>query len=133
MAFPALLFPAADRPSRTRRSSGQDEMDEGSEEGEEAKTGDEGKEEKTGEGEAELGDPRGDRSSKLLILWCAEKNQAKITSEQSAIVLKHQTRTAEGNLQAFLAFCAELASGVRAPSAGKTTLNEPSTCSDHGL
>lgn len=42
MTLPAVLFPAPDRPSSTRRSSGEDEADEENEKGEEAKVGEEG-------------------------------------------------------------------------------------------
>lgn len=49
MSLPAALFPAPDRPSSTRRSSGEDEEDEGNDEAEEVKAGEEGEEEKTGE------------------------------------------------------------------------------------
>lgn len=48
--LPAVLFPAPDRPSKTRRSSEEDgEEDEDGVEVEEAKAGMEGEEEKTGE------------------------------------------------------------------------------------
>lgn len=94
--LPAVLFPAPDRPSSTRRNSGEDEedeaevgnekddedlvdegndvdeVDEGKEDGEEgagAKVGVEGKDAKTGERDVEVGDVSGDFSSKLLILW----------------------------------------------------------------
>lgn len=47
--LPALLFPAPDRPSSTRRSSAEDEVEEGNEEEEEVKLGEEGEEgDKTG-------------------------------------------------------------------------------------
>lgn len=51
-------------------------MEEG-DEGAWAKVGDEGEEAKTGESGEEVGDTSGDLSSKLLILWCTEKNQMK--------------------------------------------------------
>jgi len=79
MLLPAALFPAPDRPSSTRRSSGEDEGEgdsaneegeagEGNKAGEGSKVGDE-EEEKTGEGGEEVGDASGDLSSKLFILW----------------------------------------------------------------
>lgn len=49
MTLPAALFPAPDRPRSTRRSSGEDEVDERYVEEEESKDGEEGDEdEKTG-------------------------------------------------------------------------------------
>lgn len=87
MTLPAVLFPAPERPSSTRRSSGEDEADgrdegceggEGTEKGEEAKSAEEEEEEgSTGGREAEVGDASEDLSSKLLILWCTEKNEVK--------------------------------------------------------
>lgn len=44
MTLPAVLFPDPDRPSSTRRSSGEDEADEENEKGEEANVGEEGEE-----------------------------------------------------------------------------------------
>lgn len=52
MMLPAVLFPDPDRPSSTRRSSGDDEVnevDEGIAEGEKATVGEEEEEEKTGD------------------------------------------------------------------------------------
>lgn len=81
ISLPAALFPDPDLPSNTRRSSGEDEdednegeegveLDEELKEGEAAKVGEEGKEEeKTGERGVVVGEPSGDLSSKLLILW----------------------------------------------------------------
>lgn len=66
MRFPALLFPAPDRPIRTRRSSGEVEVDEGSEGGEEEKDGEEG-EERTGEREAAVGAGSRGLTSELSI------------------------------------------------------------------
>lgn len=84
ITLPAVLFPAPERPSSTRRSSGEDEADgreeedegdEGTETGEEAKFAEEGEEEgRTGGGDAKVGGASEDLFSKLLILWCTENN-----------------------------------------------------------
>lgn len=99
MTLPAVLFPAPERPSSTRRSSGEDEADgrdeggeedEGTEKGEEAKLAEEEEEEgSTGGREAEVGDASEDLSSKLLILWCTEKKIGEIYDFFFTNILRH--------------------------------------------